>query len=67
MTTGLPVVVGAVGGIPELIEEGQTSFLVTPNDERILAEKLGSTDRRPGPPPAGGQRRPQDARGEPTT
>jgi glycosyltransferase involved in cell wall biosynthesis len=40
MTTGLPVVVGAVGGIPELIEEGQTSFQVTPNDERILAGKL---------------------------
>jgi glycosyltransferase involved in cell wall biosynthesis len=40
MATGLPVVVGAVGGIPELIEEGRTGFLVPPNDDRILAEKL---------------------------
>jgi glycosyltransferase involved in cell wall biosynthesis len=40
MATGLPVVVGAVGGIPELIEEGQTGFLVPIDDEHTLAEKL---------------------------
>jgi glycosyltransferase involved in cell wall biosynthesis len=40
MATGLPVVVGAVGGIPELIEEGKTGFLVPPDDERTLGEKL---------------------------
>jgi glycosyltransferase involved in cell wall biosynthesis len=40
MATGLPVVVGAVGGIPELIKEGETGFLVPPSDQRVLAEKL---------------------------
>jgi hypothetical protein len=40
MATGLPVVVGAVGGIPELIKEGETGFLVPVNDQRVLAEKL---------------------------
>ena len=40
MATGLLVIVGAVGGIPEIIEEGETGFLVPPDDERALADKL---------------------------
>jgi glycosyltransferase involved in cell wall biosynthesis len=40
MAGGLPVVVGAVGGIPELIEHGQTGFLVRRGDVPDLGEKL---------------------------
>jgi glycosyltransferase involved in cell wall biosynthesis len=40
MATGLPVIVGHVGGIPELIEEGVTGFLVKPNDDATLGTRL---------------------------
>lgn len=35
-----PVVVTAVGGLPELVEEGETGFVVPPNDAPALAEAL---------------------------
>ncbi|HEV8550126.1 MAG TPA: glycosyltransferase, partial [Polyangiaceae bacterium] len=38
--TGLPAILGAVGGIPELIEEGTTGFLVKPDDVTALGERL---------------------------
>jgi glycosyltransferase involved in cell wall biosynthesis len=41
MACGLPVIGTRVGGIPELIAEGQTGFLVEPRDEAGLAEKMG--------------------------
>jgi glycosyltransferase involved in cell wall biosynthesis len=37
---GKPVIARRVGGIPELIDDGQTGFLVTPADSAELAEKL---------------------------
>jgi glycosyltransferase involved in cell wall biosynthesis len=40
MATGTPVIASHVGGIPEVVEEGNTGFLVSPGDERALAEKL---------------------------
>jgi glycosyltransferase involved in cell wall biosynthesis len=40
MATGLPVVIGAVGGIPELIDEGRTGFLVKPGDLEALGRAL---------------------------
>jgi len=40
MATGLPVVVGAVGGIPELIDDGRTGFLVEPGSTSALARAL---------------------------
>jgi glycosyltransferase involved in cell wall biosynthesis len=40
MATGLPVVGSQVGGIPEMVEEGVTGFLVRPGDETMLAERL---------------------------
>lgn len=40
MAYGRPVVGTTVGGIPELIEDGTTGFLVAPGDADALAEKL---------------------------
>jgi glycosyltransferase involved in cell wall biosynthesis len=40
MATGLPVLAGAVGGIPELIREGETGFLLKRGDPGDLARKL---------------------------
>ncbi len=45
MATGLPVLVGAVGGIPELIDDGRTGFLLRPGDTADLADKLGAVLR----------------------
>jgi glycosyltransferase involved in cell wall biosynthesis len=40
MASGLPVIVGAVGGIPELIRQGDTGFLVARGDQGDLAARL---------------------------
>jgi len=37
---GLPVVASRVGGIPALIEDGQTGKLVSPNDSQMLAGEI---------------------------
>lgn len=40
MAAGLPVVATAVGGVPELVSEGKTGFLVPRGDVDALAERL---------------------------
>lgn len=40
MASGLPVLVGAVGGIPELIDEGRTGFLLKRGSWEDLTAKL---------------------------
>lgn len=40
MSYSLPVVATAVGGIPELVSDGQTGFLVNPRNIEDMAEKI---------------------------
>lgn len=40
MAAGLPVVATAVGGVPELVQDGRTGWLVPPADPAALAERL---------------------------
>ena len=40
MVSGKPVVATRVGGIPELIDDGQTGFLVDRGDHQAMADKI---------------------------
>jgi glycosyltransferase involved in cell wall biosynthesis len=40
MVSGMPVIATRVGGIPSMIEDGQTGLLVEPNNPQELAEKI---------------------------
>jgi glycosyltransferase involved in cell wall biosynthesis len=51
MAAAVPVVATAVGGVPELVEDGATGYLAPPADAAALAERLGrllhsDTDRQ---------------------
>jgi glycosyltransferase involved in cell wall biosynthesis len=41
MAAGLPVVATDVGGLPEIVRDGETGFLVGPRDPAALAERVG--------------------------
>jgi glycosyltransferase involved in cell wall biosynthesis len=40
MAAGAPVIATAVGGVPELIEDGETGFLVPPANPGAMAERI---------------------------
>ena len=42
MASGKPTIASRVGGIPEVVREGETGLLVEPNDPRMLAEAICS-------------------------
>jgi glycosyltransferase involved in cell wall biosynthesis len=48
MASGTPVVASRVGGLPEIIEDGVTGFLVPPGDEFALRERLSQVVHDPG-------------------
>ena len=56
MAAGLPVVATAVGGLPGLIQDGVTGFLVPAGDELALRARLGALRTDPGDARAVGAR-----------
>ena len=40
MASGTPVIASAVGGVPEIVEDGVTGFVVPPGDVSALGERL---------------------------
>lgn len=47
MATGLPVISTNIGGIPSVVDEGITGFLVAQNDAQCLAERISHVLRNP--------------------
>ena len=47
LAAGRPVVATRVGGVPDVVEEGETGFLVRPHDTHALAERLEILARDP--------------------
>jgi len=47
MSVGLPVVATVVGGIPEVVVEGETGLLVPPREAKPLCDAIGSLLRDP--------------------
>jgi glycosyltransferase involved in cell wall biosynthesis len=56
MATGLPVVSTRVGGIPNVLDEGDTGFLVPAGDELALRERLAGLAAAPADSRACGER-----------
>lgn len=47
MASSLPVIASAVSGIPEVVEDGETGWLVPPEDPAALAAAISGWRRRP--------------------
>lgn len=48
MATGLPVIISRVGGIEDIVEEGATGFLTTPDDLGMLRDRIRRLRAQPG-------------------
>jgi glycosyltransferase involved in cell wall biosynthesis len=48
MSAGVPVVTTPVGGIPELVRDGETGLLVAPDDVTALAAAIARVLADPG-------------------
>jgi glycosyltransferase involved in cell wall biosynthesis len=40
MACGVPVVAHAIGGLSELVQDGETGFLITPGDRKSIENKV---------------------------
>jgi glycosyltransferase involved in cell wall biosynthesis len=47
MGQGLPVVATAVGGVPELVDDGETGWLVPPGDPSLMQARLSTLAASP--------------------
>jgi len=47
MAAGLPIVSTRIGGIPNMIEDGEEGFLIEPHNPQVLANKIGELLRDP--------------------
>jgi glycosyltransferase involved in cell wall biosynthesis len=47
MSHGVPVIASAVGGLPEVVIDGETGLLIPPGDEEALARALEALLRDP--------------------
>lgn len=47
MISGLPVIASCISGLPELVEDGRTGWLVPPEDSDLLADALCDVYARP--------------------
>lgn len=47
LAAAIPVVATKVGGVPDVVDEGETGFLVRPRDTHALAERLEILARNP--------------------
>ena len=45
MARGIPLIASAIGGIPELVRDGETGLLFPPGDAAALAERFGRLGR----------------------
>ncbi len=48
MAAGLPVIVSAVGGLPEIVRHEETGLLIPPKDSEALAQSLARVLENPG-------------------
>jgi glycosyltransferase involved in cell wall biosynthesis len=48
MAAGLPVIVSEVGGLPEIVQQGETGLLIPPKDPEALAQSLARVLEDPG-------------------
>ena len=59
LAAGRPVVATRVGGVPDVVEDGETGFLIGPGDTAAMAERLEVLARDPALRASMGETRPR--------